>query len=439
MNTSNRILTQQALNNMYEAFLDKSGFIPIETSNHRLKFAVSSMYGAKCASLLARYFNVPIELEYISRDELSNTKLIHDLPQHLSDEHPSVIQTETVHTEPIQTETALDISDINLKKSDEEEVSPIIPEVQIVETDLSACPKQKEPPPLYLTQLGMREEQISLINRCLTNPNGLILLTGQANSGKTTTMNSIILEALSKGLTIEDKINLAANLTSCIDSNLIKDTNIFFIDEIRDIQGSQSALEASLDHLVIAAINSVSPIEAIALLIEMDVKTHLLASNLILLIGQRLIRTICQRCRYLVPMEEDIKKIFSKIGAYHAFCEFSNTSIGSPFDPEIENELITNYYKDHAQSLENYYRGAGCEDCQNTGYNGHIGIFEFQTIDDELRSLIMNKASASVINAHAVNKKMKGIFPIDYYSLSLITNGITTPDELIGQISPNNP
>ncbi|MBF0473770.1 MAG: Flp pilus assembly complex ATPase component TadA, partial [Nitrospirae bacterium] len=314
-------------------------------------------------------------------------------------------------------------------------IVPKTPPILKEKTDIK--PKQGRNNILNLKQIGMDENQLTLFSKALKASNGLILLTGQNSSGKTTSLYAAILECISKKLnviTFEDSIEYKINgitqvqlnpiehltLTSAINVSLCQDTNIILIDEIIDSEGAQSTLRTSLGRLVISTLNAANVIQAAERLIAMNIEPFLLASSLILVVGQRLIKKICPKCKYPVEMEENIKNIFSS----HAFSEFSKSKV----DPSMENKLNDIFSKYAAHSLKSYYKGAGCNNCQNTGYDGYTAIFEFLSIDDELRKLITKKAASSEINAYAVKKGMDSMLS---KGLSLVAKGVTTPDQVI--------
>jgi general secretion pathway protein E len=407
MNTSE---IQKDVQNLYASFIDKSDFSPIDVINGRILFEVHSINGAKKASLLARYFNMPAELRFPKKEELSSRGVLHTL---MPDEKPCIVQSQ-----PIQPEMKLEIS--------EQKIQPVLQPV--------SKPKPKNI--LNLKHLGMDESQLAMFSKALKNSTGLILLTGLEGSGKTTTLYAALLEGITKGLnilTIEDtiehqidgitQVELSSDthiaITSAINVNLCKDTNIVLIDEIRDTEGTQSALLTSLGHLVISTLNTTNVSQAAQRMIEMRIEPFLLASSLILIIGQRLIKKICQRCKYPVEMDVDIRKAFSR----QAYSEFSKSKV----DPAMEDRLNDVFSKHAALSLKNYYRGAGCVDCQNSGYDGYTAIFEFMPIDDGLRKLIIRNAAPSEINAYAINKGMDSMVS---KGLTLVANGITTPEQV---------
>ncbi len=265
---------------------------------------------------------------------------------------------------------------------------------------------------LKLDILGLDDRQVKLLKRLLRSPNGIIMVTGPTGSGKTSTLYASILEIQNEAVnivTIEDpveyridgiaqvQVNPATGVTfaRAIRTFLRQDPDVILVGEIRDEETAEAAIQASLTgHLVLTTLHTSDAPTAVARLVEMNIEPFLLSSSLLLVIGQRLVRKICPDCREEVVVEDEIREIFLAKGF----------------------------------ELERCFRGRGCEKCFGTGYKGRIGIYEFLELDDEIRKLIMRKASSTEIKTLAVKQGMQTMFA---KGVELIRGGVTTPEEVI--------
>ncbi len=265
---------------------------------------------------------------------------------------------------------------------------------------------------LKLDILGLDDRQVKLLKRLLRSPNGIIMVTGPTGSGKTSTLYASILEIQNEAVnivTIEDpveyridgiaqvQVNPATGVTfaRAIRTFLRQDPDVILVGEIRDEETAEAAIQASLTgHLVLTTLHTSDAPTAVARLVEMNIEPFLLSSSLLLVIGQRLVRKICPDCREEVEVEDEIREIFLAKGF----------------------------------ELERCFRGRGCEKCFGTGYKGRIGIYEFLELDDEIRKLIMRKASSTEIKTLAVKQGMQTMFA---KGVELIRGGVTTPEEVI--------
>jgi len=242
---------------------------------------------------------------------------------------------------------------------------------------------------MRLEDLGFTEEMLVQYRRAITRPYGLILVTGPTGSGKTTTLYSTlaILNTPEKNIiTIEDpveyhlkmvrqsQVNPKAGLTfaSGIRSILRQDPDIIMVGEIRDLETAQTAIQAALTgHLVLTTLHTNDAVGAIARLLDMGVEPFLIASSLVGVVAQRLVRSICPRCKepHAVP-------------------------------PHLLNSL--------GLGLQvTFYRGRGCHFCRDTGYRGRVGIFEFLSMTDPQRELVTTRASAVELKRLALQEGMQ--------------------------------
>ena len=228
-----------------------------------------------------------------------------------------------------------------------------------------------------LADLGMEPAILRAMESLIHKPYGMVLVTGPTGSGKTTTLYSALnaINTVDKNIiTIEDpieyqipmirqtQVNPKAGLTFAtgLRSILRQDPDVILVGEIRDAETADIAIQAALTgHLVFSTIHTNDAPGAVARLVDMQIEPFLIASALVGVMGQRLVRTVCERCK-------------------------QPYSVGK----EMADSLSI---KDLSGS---FYRGKGCAACHETGYSGRLGIFEVLNIDDGIRQLILKKAGA---------------------------------------------
>jgi type IV pilus assembly protein PilB len=264
-----------------------------------------------------------------------------------------------------------------------------------------------------LNQLGipniMMEEFDSLINRSY----GIITVTGPTGSGKSTTLYSVLNQLNSPEqniLTIEDpveyqlpgltqtQVNVRAGVTfpSALRTFLRQDPDIILVGEIRDGETALIATEAALTgHLVFSTLHTNDAPTAIARMIEMGIEPFLVASSVIGVLAQRLVRVICPDCKeaYTPPVEA-----------------FRRLNLA------MDLESVT------------FYRGRGCERCRQTGYKGRIGVFELITVSNHLRELILRKAPTHELRQAGLES---GMVTLRQDAMQKILEGITTMEEAL--------
>lgn len=261
---------------------------------------------------------------------------------------------------------------------------------------------------LPLEEIGLKGHKLEKLLKIINMPHGIFLVTGPTGSGKTTTLYASIakLNREEKNIiTIEDpveyqlkgigqiQVNPKINLTFAagLRSILRQDPDVIMVGEIRDLETAEIAIHASLTgHLVFSTLHTNDSAGAITRLIDMGVEPFLVASSLIGVLAQRLVRTICPFCK-------------------------------KPFKPSPEE----------ARELGNpevVYRGEGCEQCMGTGYRGRTGIFELLVVDEDIRSLISKNVPSTVIKKTAVEK---GMDTLRDDGIKKVREGITTLEEVI--------
>ena len=265
---------------------------------------------------------------------------------------------------------------------------------------------------LGLTQLGMSERDRGFFESIFELPHGIILVTGPTGSGKTTTLYaglSMINDVERKIVTIEDpieyhlrginqiQISTKAGLTFALGlrSILRHDPDVILVGEIRDYETAEIAVQASLTgHLVFSTLHTNDAPGALTRLVDMGVEPYLVASSLEAVLAQRLVRLICAGCKE----------------------EISAADVGR-LRKEYGNELP-----------ETLFRGRGCRECQGTGYRGRTGVFEFMHITEDIRNLIIEKASSRRIRIVAAKQ---GMLSLREDGWRLVKEGITTVEEVI--------
>jgi general secretion pathway protein E len=235
---------------------------------------------------------------------------------------------------------------------------------------------------LNLSHLGMEPAVLRVMQKIIAIPHGIILVTGPTGSGKTTTLYAA-LTALNNNsrniLTVEDpieydlpgigqtQVNHKVKMTFAkgLRAILRQDPDVVMVGEIRDLETAQIAIQASLTgHLVLSTLHTNTAIGAITRLADMGIEPFLLASSLIGLLAQRLVRLLCSHCKKAAP-------------ATNSECEILGISHGT------------------------LYHAVGCEQCRNTGYNGRSGVYELIAIDEKVRSMIHERASEQQIKKYA--------------------------------------
>lgn len=267
---------------------------------------------------------------------------------------------------------------------------------------------------LDLENLGLPKAILDYMDEAIQQPNGILIVTGPTGCGKTTTLYSALrkLNTIdSKLLTAEDPveydiegimqvaINDAVGMTfpKALRSFLRQDPDIIMIGEMRDLETSQIAIQSSLTgHLVLSTLHTNDAPGAVTRLIDMGVEPFLISSTLMAVLAQRLVRTVCKRCR-------------------------------TPFEP-TEAQLAQLNLSPHDLGDKVFYYGRGCKECNDTGYRGRKGIFELLVISDPLRELINQRAPTVVVRQKAVEL---GMVTLREDGLRAIFDGASTIEEVL--------
>jgi len=266
---------------------------------------------------------------------------------------------------------------------------------------------------LRLDMLGLRSRELEMVNQLVEKPNGIVIVTGPTGCGKTTTLYSCLTKLNqidTKIITTENPVEydidgliqvqikpeIGLTFARCLRSILRQDPDICMVGEIRDLETAEIAIQASLTgHLVFTTLHTNDAPSSIARLLDLGLETFLVTATIEGIIAQRLVRKICNHCK----------------------TEYTPTD-----DQLMELELTS----EEIRGKKLYY-GKGCENCNNTGYRGRIGLFEVMMFNDEIRDLIMNRASTAVLREAA---RRAGMRTLRENGLAVIYDGITTIDEV---------
>jgi general secretion pathway protein E len=245
---------------------------------------------------------------------------------------------------------------------------------------------------LDLSRLGMDERTLAHVDRLIREPHGIVLVTGPTGSGKTTTLYAALSRLDAKSLnimTVEDPIEydlegisqtpintrIEMTFARALRTILRQDPDVIMIGEIRDLETAQIAVQASLTgHLVFATLHTNDAVSAVTRLVDMGVEPFLLASSLIGVVAQRLVRRLCLECRK--PIATDAEQL---------------KALG------------------FAPTRGTFYSAQGCPACNHSGYRGRTGIYEFLSVNDSLRELIHNRAAEQVLRERAVAQGMRSL------------------------------
>lgn len=309
---------------------------------------------------------------------------------------------------------------------------------------------------LSLEELGFWGNSLNIINHAITQPHGMILVTGPTGSGKSTTLFSV-LSILNKPevniSTIEDpieyhivganqtQVNPVAGMTfaSGLRALLRQDPNIIMIGEIRDTETANLAVQAALTgHLVFATLHTNNAATCLPRLLDMNIEPFLIASTVRAVIGQRLVRRLCPSCResyspdtatikqvcdtFKIKTDSDMKIINElEKNAYKAgIGKTSTSSKTSAINPMATNDSkIVTLYKPHE---------GGCNDCNHIGYRGRLGIYEALENTGDIQKLIVTSATSEALQTQAVSD---GMVTMQLDGLIKALRGMTSIEEIL--------
>lgn len=262
-------------------------------------------------------------------------------------------------------------------------------------------------------QLGLGERDFKVFTGLIKRPNGILLVTGPTGSGKTTTLYAA-LNALNrpdrKIITAEDPVeyylpginqvevrhNIGLDFARIIRAMLRQAPNIILVGEMRDTETAQMGIQASLTgHLVFSTLHTNDAPSAVTRMTDMGVPGYMVASSVIAVMAQRLVRKICTRCKHPITLSEAVLK-----------------------DAGLPNEIVQ-YAK--------FSKGKGCPYCQKKSYRGRIGIYELMVVNGRLREFMFSGQSSAVLREEAIRAGMTTLY---CDGLRKVITGITTLDEV---------
>ncbi len=267
---------------------------------------------------------------------------------------------------------------------------------------------------LKVDKIGMRDDELEIFRQLMRKPNGVLINTGPTGSGKTTTLYAALSELNKvdvKILTAEDPVeydidgliqtqirdDVGMTFARALRSFLRQDPDIILVGEIRDLETAQISVQAALTgHLVFTTLHTNDAPSAIARLVDLGMDPFLLTATLEAVVAQRLVRRICTNCKAeYKPTEEQLMELSLR--------------------PEDVGD-------------QSFHFGAGCDYCNNTGYRGRVGLYEFMVLNDQLKELIMQHASTAVLRREAIKGGMRTLRDTGLLS---IYDGVTSLDEVV--------
>lgn len=267
-----------------------------------------------------------------------------------------------------------------------------------------------------LDEIGLDQSNLDMIRDYLDYNHGIILVTGPTGSGKTTTLYASMAEidtTRKNILTIEDPVEYAVGGVSQVQVNtkkgltfasglrsfLRQDPDVMMVGEIRDLETAEVAIRAALTgHLVFSTVHTNDSASTITRMVDQGVEPYLVASSIVLIIAQRLVRTICPHCKVVEPIDEEWTAKLKKVGM-------------TPDD--LGGEIAY---------------GPGCDECFQSGYAGRTAIYEFLPVNERIRTMVMEGASATEIKKEQITE---GFQTLRSDGRDKIRLGLTTPDEVL--------
>ncbi len=267
-----------------------------------------------------------------------------------------------------------------------------------------------------LGQLGIPTEAHARLSRLVRSPFGMVVCAGPTGSGKTTTLYAALAEINNPErniMTIEDpveyivaginqtQINQTAEITFAggLKAILRQDPDVILVGEIRDAETARIAVQSALTgHLVLSSLHATDAVSALLRFLDMGIESFLVASSVLAIVGQRLVRRICDACK-------------------------------APFDPPAED--LAFYFEADGAPKSTFWHGEGCNFCSQTGYQDRIGVYEVLVLDEATRKLVVNGAGAQELRAHAV---ANGMHTLRDEGLRLVEEDVTTISEILRTI-----
>ncbi len=267
---------------------------------------------------------------------------------------------------------------------------------------------------LSLDNVGMDDDMMARFRSAIDRPNGIVLVTGPTGSGKTTTLYSALTELndiTEKLITTEDPVeydidgiiqipidtDVGVTFAGCLRAILRQDPDTILVGEIRDLETAEIAIQAALTgHLVFSTLHTNDAPATVTRLKDMGIQPFMICATVEAILAQRLVRRVCVKCR-----------------------EEARVSTAMLEDLGMKKEDIKG---------RKFYKGAGCDHCNNTGYKGRIALFELMIMNDKLRDMVIGNASTDELREEA---RRNGMVPLREFGISVAADGVTTLDEVI--------
>ncbi|MBL7170444.1 MAG: type IV-A pilus assembly ATPase PilB [Candidatus Omnitrophica bacterium] len=265
---------------------------------------------------------------------------------------------------------------------------------------------------LDMKDLGMEENMLAGFEKAIASPYGMVVVTGPTGSGKTTTLYSALNKVNSVGkniITVEDPVEyrihginqvqvqpkIGLTFAAGLRSILRQDPDIVMVGEVRDLETAEIAIRAALTgHLVFTTLHTNDAVGTLARLVDMGIEPFLVASSVVVVMAQRLVRRICPDCKKEYTPPQEMQKIIKE--------KFPDKDI-------------------------KFYKGVGCKNCNNTGYRGRVGVHEVLSITDEIKEMIINRKTPDEIEKAA---RKQGFISLSECGLLKVANGITSLEEV---------
>jgi len=267
---------------------------------------------------------------------------------------------------------------------------------------------------LSLSNVGMDEAVLVRFRHAIDRPNGIVLVTGPTGSGKTTTLYSALTELNDPGeklITTEDPVeydidgivqipidsDAGVTFASCLRAILRQDPDTILVGEIRDLETADIAIQAALTgHLVFSTLHTNDAAATVTRLTDMGIQPFMICATVEAILAQRLVRRVCTKCREEIRVSADLL-----------------------FELGMERDQLGD---------RKFFRGAGCDACNNTGYKGRVGLFELMVLNDVIRDMVMANASTDELRNQA---QKDGMITLREFGMGLASNGITSLEEVV--------
>jgi type IV pilus assembly protein PilB len=269
-----------------------------------------------------------------------------------------------------------------------------------------------------LNDLGMPRDTHATYSKLVRSPFGMVLCAGPTGSGKTTTLYATLSEVSNPTLnvmTIEDPVEYVfptinqiqtneqagLNFATGLKSILRQDPDVILVGEIRDVETTRVAVQSALTgHFVISSMHATDSVSALHRFLDMGIESFLVASSVLAIVGQRLLRRICPSCKTTYTPTDDEREFFVESG-------------GADLDKQV------------------FYYGSGCNFCSDTGYKDRIGVYELLVMTPEIKRLIVGWATQEELHNMAMKQGMR---TLRQEAISLVNQDITTVAEVIRSV-----